>query len=69
MISEAHEFIVRHLSRWPKGLTADFPMKADAEVGKTWADLKEFDLEWVALAEAEEADEEDSDEDDMEEAA
>jgi len=68
MISEAHEFIVRHLSRWPKGLTADFPMKADAEVGKTWADLKEFDLEWVALAESEEEDSEES-EDDMEDAA
>ena len=45
-VKEAHDFILRHMSIWPKGIdNAPFPMKADAEVGKNWNDVAKFDAE------------------------
>lgn len=42
-VEEAVEFITRNMSSWGSYLSAPFPMKCDPEVGKTWADLAEFE--------------------------
>jgi len=58
MVEEAIEFITRNMSTWGPHLTAPFVMKCDAEVGKTWADLKEFEHEVFVEEEEEDQDEE-----------
>lgn len=60
-VPEASEFVQRHLNKWYLGVTADFPMKSDVEVGDTWADLKHFDADqWAEMMlELEEAEDED----------
>ena len=58
-IDAAVEFITRNMGIWGSHLSADFPMKSDAEVGKTWEDLKEVAHGTITVEDEDSEEEED----------
>jgi DNA polymerase-1 len=45
LVPEALQFVKRHMERFPAGVSAPFKMLSDAEIGKTWADVKKVKVE------------------------